>query len=102
MSMLAWWQDQVLWCLLDPSPAALVVFVSVHVLVSALLVNMPSTISSSSPFLSLKPDQECGRTNLHSTPGSQSLNGKLSQLNGNGTNGTNGVNGAHELSLIHI
>ena len=56
---------------------------------------MPSTLSSS-PFLSLKPDQECGRSASHSTPSSQSLNGKLSRINGNGTNGTNGVNGAHE------
>jgi hypothetical protein len=89
MLALAWLKEQVLWCLLDSSPASFVVYIVINALVTVLLVNMPSTLSSS-PFLSLKPDQDCGRSSVQSPR--EHSGGKHLQ-NGNGTNG---VNGHHE------
>ncbi|WPH01679.1 putative GroES-like superfamily, Luciferase-like domain, alcohol dehydrogenase-like protein [Acrodontium crateriforme] len=63
---------------------------------------MPSTLNSSSPFLSLRPDHDCGReksTKLPTRSFASLTNGTNGHVNGDShsvTNGyTNGVNGHH-------
>lgn len=56
------------WCLTDPNPTANLAFSAV---LSFICVIMPSIFNKSSPFVSLRPDKDCGRQN-QKTPGQSS------------------------------
>jgi dimethyl sulfone monooxygenase SfnG len=76
----------VAWTLLDPSLLALFIFSSILSVLSVLyvseIVTMPS-IFKHSPFVSLRPDQDCGRQKKAS-----STTSNLAYRNINGANGT--------------
>ena len=95
----------VTWCLIDPNPTANLAFSAV---LSFICVIMPSIFNKSSPFVSLRPDKDCGRQNSKGSGQPSSFknykgatsddasskpkyNGDYSKANG-GING-NGVNG---------
>lgn len=94
------WVD---WCLFGPFPAALLtatLICSVLLgLLFRLIAKMPSRVSSSSPFLSLRPDYDCGRSNEQATLPSRSfasLNGSANGTNSepNGSDSYSGTNGS--------
>lgn len=85
------WSEVLLWVLLDPSPTALLLLFILALLASIVLGNMPSVIGNS-PFLSLRPDNDCGRSKVQEpAPTSKSFSSLSPQLNG--------VNGHHQPSL---
>lgn len=107
------WSEALLWLFLDPSPAAVLLLFILVLLVCTLLAEMPSVLGNS-PFLSLRPDHDCGRSKVQEPApngksftslspalngvnghGQPSLNGLTSTLpdRTNAVNGVNGVNG---------
>ncbi|KAF7191151.1 FMNH(2)-dependent dimethylsulfone monooxygenase [Pseudocercospora fuligena] len=74
-----------------PLITALALFVLAKAIGFAVHITMPSTFSNS-PFLSLKPDSACGRTNGHSSKSFSSLSGTASPTT-NGANGYSHTNG---------
>jgi NADPH:quinone reductase-like Zn-dependent oxidoreductase len=72
------------WCLTDPNPTAIVAF---SALLSFICVIMPSIFNKSSPFVSLRPDQDCGRQKQKNAPSSSSFkNHSGSATNDGGSN----------------
>lgn len=82
------------WYLFDPSPSALLIFGATLSVLSLLgytgiIVKMPSVFKSS-PFVSLRPDNDCGRTKKQSSTKSSLPYRNVHEVNG--ANGTS-VNG---------
>lgn len=91
--MFSSWQ-LILSSVLDPSPVAPVLLF----LVFGAVLNMPSVLSSS-PFLTLKPDHDCGRASEHKqdVPAKSTSNKPFASLNGTLVNGspTTGYTNGH-------
>ena len=86
------------WCIIDPSPAAIVTFSAV---LSFLGVIMPSIFNKNSPFVSLRPDQDCGRSKQKTSSSSNAFR-NLNGNTGNGNSSQPSTNGDYNKANGHI